>query len=968
MNLRSFLLPMSLASCLITSAPKMIAQNSSIQLFGPVDVRVSQAGAGYGSSADIFNTNTLNLTCNASPVTAVLSLTADGTGNVLVDNNIYVSNLTNSVSPSNVCRGGSIDQNSSGTFPDCFTTNYQTPAGAGLLNGDDLDTFNQVVVVNGVDYLVNINTGGVPPINVSSFLVPSALPQQLKIDLEDEGGYVASSSLYLVTNCTSGGVNGSALISGNTIPPTNPTTVQLDQDFNFNPVSGNQIGFEYDLSGAFTAPGGTLTINPNGANPQVGDSALDPLVAYPLQVSGTSFATSMCLVHSGELLNGQQACKLFTLECTIGTGNMAAGANCPVSSLPNEVFQDVFDGPPFTLPDIYTPNNGPVFHEGMGFLMASEGWVPGPCQFDENNPNSDLYNVPCPQNLLTSFTGPGSFSSNGQTTHPNSTFITVAQVPEDLTTVTVTDSQGNSVSVGAAHWTNSPYVTLSSQPPNLTGTGLAGAGNFVASPIKSITYGITPGTTPPAPGTTTDTTVTNSIACPTPANPTSPAATVFATGVRTLSFPNDGQYLLHYYAQDCAGTKELKFINSNSDGSPNNNGTGTWSTNFYTFPINLDTGAPGVSGPTLSPAGPYYQGQPVTATFSCTDSLSGVVSCGGQTFGSGGSGVSDTGTLTAPVNTLSTGTFTVQAVDAAGNKSSQSVNYQVNIDSQIQLTVSPGTITYPLGTNLVVKLANINGHVPTGSVQIMEKGTPLANLTLSSGAAYYYLKGLSAGTHYLSAVYSGDSHNAAGTSAQVPFNVLPVPVTLSISCWNTPYPYGADFHCGVYASSNAGAPLGSITYVYDGGTPITLPLASGTVNFIILKPPVGNHSVVVSYPAQTNYAAAGPKTQNFTVTPAPVIVQFTPSAWYLTGGNLTLTAAIQSWSAGPPNATGAVTFKYGSTVLSGAAVPVNASGSANLTIPASALPNGNDVLTATYGGGTNYASGSTSITVQVAHP
>jgi hypothetical protein len=240
----------------------------------------------------------------------------------------------------------------------------------------------------------------------------------------------------------------------------------------------------------------------------------------------------------------------------------------------------------------------------------------------------------------------------------------------------------------------------------------------------------------------------------------------------------------------------------------------------------------------------------------------------------------------------------------------------------------------------------------------------LVTLNLSKGSANYFLKNLSAGTHTLSAFYSGDANNPAGASAAVTLTVLPVPVTLSLTCWNTPYPYGADFHCGAYASSTAGAPLGSITYVYDGQPPVAVTLVSGTANFIIPKPPVGTHSVTVSYAAQTNYAAAGPKAQSFIVTPAPVVIQFTPSAWYVTGGSLTLTAAVQSSSAGPPNATGSVTFKRGSTVL--AVSPVNAAGIATTTVAVSSLPNGNDVLTASYSGGTNYGTGSTSITVQVA--
>jgi hypothetical protein len=853
----------------------------------------------------------------------------------VVDNNINVTNLTTGSSPANVCKGGTADSANDGST-NCFTVSYENAAKS--LVGEDPDTF--------------VTSGGVPSIDISRLLIAGS--QQIKIDLVDQGGYLASSTIYLNTNCTYEGVNGPAAISGNPIPPTSPTPAQLDQDFSFNPTSQQLIGFEYNLSGAQTA--GTLTINPGGSIPQVTDSGLDSVNAYPPLVSGTSFATSMCLVHNGELLGGQPACKLFTLECETGTGDSPSGAQCPVSTMANEVLSDSFDGPAFTLPDITTPG-GPTFHTGVGFLMASEGWTGGPCSFD---PASGLQASLCPQNLLTNFSGPGTFVSSGQTTHPNSTFLSIAQVPEDLTSVTVTDSEGNPVSLGPGNWTNnlSPYVKLSSQPPNLTGTGLPGAAAFVAAPIRTITYGISPGTVPPTPGTTnaSDTVLANPLSCPTPTSPGTPAAVPFTPPVQSVPSLQDGNYLLHYYAQDCAGTEELRFSQDAS---------GAWSTNFYTFPIHVDTIAPEIaSGPTLSPAGPYYQSEVVTATYSCTDDRSGVVRCGNQVFAAG---TPASGTVSEIVPTTLSGAqaFTVIALDAAGNQSSRSVNYQVNVDSRIQFSVSSSTITYPLGTNTVIQISNTSGHVATGRATIMEKGTALATLNLNSGAAYYYLSGLSAGVHNLYAVYSGDSYNAAGSSAQVSLNVLPVPVTLSLSCWNATSVYGPDFHCGAYTSSTAGAPLGSITYAYDGGASVSLPLANGSVNFVIPEPPVGNHTIVVKYGAQTNYAAGTPKTQIFTVTPAPVVIHLVPSAWYLTGGNLTLSASIQPSSTSPPNATGTVRFTYGSIVL--AVVPVTSTGTATTVIPASTLPNGSDVLSATYSGSTNYASGTSSINVQVAH-
>ena len=58
-----------------------------------------------------------------------------------------------------------------------------------------------------------------------------------------------------------------------------------------------------------------------------------------------------------------------------------------------------------------------------------------------------------------------------------------------------------------------------------------------------------------------------------------PPATAFTAPGEGVSVPADGNYALHYFAQDCAGTEELQFTKSG----------GSWSTSFYTFPINVDT-------------------------------------------------------------------------------------------------------------------------------------------------------------------------------------------------------------------------------------------------------------------------------------------------------------------------------------------------------------------------------------------
>jgi uncharacterized repeat protein (TIGR01451 family) len=102
----------------------------------------------------------------------------------------------------------------------------------------------------------------------------------------------------------------------------------------------------------------------------------------------------------------------------------------------------------------------------------------------------------------------------------------------------------------------------------------------------------------------------------------------------------------------------------------------------------VDTQPPQVAtGPTLNPppstnygvANSYVQNQTPTPTvsYSCTDTLSGVVSCGTSTFPAG---TLNTGTVTSPVNVSTVGlqTITINATDAAGNAATpKSISYEV---------------------------------------------------------------------------------------------------------------------------------------------------------------------------------------------------------------------------------------------------------------------------------------------------
>jgi hypothetical protein len=665
-------------SCCAAMVPAVVGQTST-QIFSSVDVRTSLSGAGFGSPVDngvpdLFNSTIVNLTCPSSVTATISGASSPGKpgGNILVDNNILVTVTPaggSSSAPVNICTGGVASGSGYGVYnQNCFTSAYQNPAAADQLDGQDPDTL--------------AGTGGVAPIDISSLLIPGA-QQTVQIQLADEGGWLAGSSVFLTTNCTDNGVTGPAQVNGNPIPPDDPDAPELTQDFDFNTNPNANVGLTYDLKGAANDPNGNLDVTP-GTIPRVIDQPLTP-ADFNLNYSPyTSFSTSECLIHFGELdANGNPACKLYTLKCVIGNDPNATGANCPVSSLPNEAIIDSFDGPDFFLQEIRTPHDG-TFQEGFGMLMASDDWpgVGGNCTFDAV---SNL-NEPCPQNLLDSFVGPGITLGKGTTTHPNSTFISLGKVPEPRTRVRVLkhwngndddDDRGDS---WQPRWITSSSIKVEfhSRSPYLYDLRrrMRGAGTYVAQPIKGITYGLSPADQVPNPADepiSSDTALLNG-PCPVPtaANPGDPSFKQprFAPPAVTLNFPSDGKYALHFYAQDCGGTQELSFTKVN----------GSWTTKFRTIEFDVDTTAPSIAGLSLSPAAASYsRGQKVTASFECTDAPagSGVVECGKSHYGAGST--YDTGILTNTVDTSKPGknTFRVQTTDAAGNQSSASITYMV---------------------------------------------------------------------------------------------------------------------------------------------------------------------------------------------------------------------------------------------------------------------------------------------------
>ena len=339
-------------------------------------------------------------------------------------------------------------------------------------------------------------------------------------------------------------------------------------------------------------------------------------------------------------------------------------------------------------------------------------------------------------------------------------------------------------------------------------------------------------------------------------------------------------------------------------------------------------------------------------TNDCGTSLAHGASCNISVVFSPTAGGARTGILTV---TSSAGTYTA----------SLSGTGVIPIDAAISVRFGSTHLVYP-GTTLVsVCITSASTAPATGTVQIYDGTTLLATRpVLGGGCAFWLIQpSLAAGTHQISVVYSGDQNNAIGASEPTAIVVDPAPVDLIALCGSPILEYGSSYHCVVSGISLAGLAQGSITYSYDNGVSVAVPLNQGRAEFAIAEPVVGSHSVGIAFAQQGNFAAASAPIQRFVVLPAPVRVTLTASSRSAKAGTtVVFNAAVSSSSgAGAPKATGSVEFRDGFTLL--ATVPVDVNGQAAFST--GGLSAGLHIITATYANGVNYGTGSSSVTILI---
>jgi hypothetical protein len=260
------------------------------------------------------------------------------------------------------------------------------------------------------------------------------------------------------------------------------------------------------------------------------------------------------------------------------------------------------------------------------------------------------------------------------------------------------------------------------------------------------------------------------------------------------------------------------------------------------------------------------------------------------------------------------------------------------------LKASASTVTYGASITLTAVISG-TGVTPTGTVTFLDGATQLGVSALKpSGAATYTVSAPPAGTHSITASYSGDSNYSSLTSSAIGVTVRKASSSLT---WAAPaaITYGAALTATQLDATAAVA--GSYAYTPAAGTVLG----------------AGSHTLTVAFtPASANYASATAKVKLSVAKAAPGVQLTASAAAIKRGASDTFTATLSGAGAAP---SGTVSFFNGAKKLGAASL--NSSGVA--TYATTKLPVGSDKITASYAGSSNYLGAtSTAVTVTVTAP
>ncbi len=314
------------------------------------------------------------------------------------------------------------------------------------------------------------------------------------------------------------------------------------------------------------------------------------------------------------------------------------------------------------------------------------------------------------------------------------------------------------------------------------------------------------------------------------------------------------------------------------------------------------------------------------------------------------------------------------------------------------LNLSPTTnISHGQSVTVTASVTPNSGTgTPTGDVSLTAQTgssssgqTLVDSFSLTSGSINLPTHLLPGGTNYtVTAHYAGDATFGGSDSGPVTVTVLPESSTTTTSVLafdlggnslplsNVPYGNFVYLRADVAGSSGQGFPSGSVNFNDSAGSVPGNPFVlnsegnTATPNFVLTLP-AGQNSISASYGGDASFKPSSSTAVSVTIAKGSTATVLTSSSSSVgQGSSVTLTATVNTNSLGDAPG-GTVTFFSGTTQLGSAPAfggfnsrtgIVNATAS----LTTSQLPNGQDSITAQYGGDQNYSvSTSAAITVTV---
>jgi len=315
------------------------------------------------------------------------------------------------------------------------------------------------------------------------------------------------------------------------------------------------------------------------------------------------------------------------------------------------------------------------------------------------------------------------------------------------------------------------------------------------------------------------------------------------------------------------------------------------------------------------------------------------------------------GVATLSVSKLGGGTHNITA-NYSGDSLDLSSQSVVLVQTVMQaatstaLTTSNASVYAGVSVTFSAVVSRTDGMIPTGAVTFLDGTTTLGSGTLDgTGKATFATSSLMAGSHSITAAYSGDTNNLISTSTAVVQTVLQIATSTTLATGTNPGVAGAPFILTATVvqsgTTGAGGPFsGAVTFLNGTATLGTATVSSaGIATLSVSTLTVGADSVTATYTGNTNYVGSKSSPLVETIVPATtttvLVSSGTPS---IAGSTITLTAVVAG-NGGVP--AGTVTFvdAAGGTLGTGT---LNAKGVA--VFITSTLAVGSHTLTAVYGG------------------